>query len=311
MRGGVAQFVRICAAIWLLALTAAAARAADPVAEIPYRISQDGWLSAPVMVNGEGPYDFLIDTAATRTVVFQSLADDFEFQPAAHPDIRVLGLTETQELPAYSLGDFDIDGEPLNNHIGVILPNWPAPLETPGGILGLDFLGRYAVMIDVNRQVLALYPPGALALPGSEWRRAPMRRKTYAGDTLYEVSLDMQGRDIRCIVDFGAAQTVLNYRSLRRLLSGVYVDPDRSSGGSSRSRLSDVFGNQELARRVVVSSTRLGRFRWGRKSFVVYNAKIFEELELTGRAACLIGADLLAEQSVVFDFADEMIYLAR
>ena len=36
---------------------------------IPYRIDYGGWSIIPILVNGEGPYDFIIDTAAVGTVI--------------------------------------------------------------------------------------------------------------------------------------------------------------------------------------------------------------------------------------------------
>ena len=52
-----------------------------------------------------------------------------------------------------------------------------------------------------------------------------------------------------------------------------------------------------------------GRAAWRRKVYIVYDAQIFEDLGYENRPICLVGADMFAERSVIFDFAHETLYI--
>ncbi len=290
----------------------AARDAGSPIAEVPFQISEDGWIIAPVRINGAGPYDFLVDSAATVSVVYQRLADEHAFQRAPQPNIRVLGLTETRYLPAWEIGDIDVAGEVRRDHIGVVLEDWPAPLRTPHGVLGLDFLKHYVVRFDIDRQTMAFYPPGAFdAAP--KLRTRDMPEYVFAADNapLYRTRIQVKGRDIHCIVDTGSALSVVNSRALRAMLTGLFIGPASRRGLRTGSRLSDAFGSIEDAGAVDVARITLAAARWRNKRIVVFDADIFRELGVDRRPFCLLGADLLADQSFVLDFPGERIIIEQ
>ena len=60
---------RIAAFLCLLAMPASAAVVADQ----PYRVGADARIATDVFVNGKGPYSFLLDTAASRSMMFEHL----------------------------------------------------------------------------------------------------------------------------------------------------------------------------------------------------------------------------------------------
>ncbi len=290
-----------------------ASTASPPITEIPYRIEAGGWIVAPVMVNGAGPYDFIVDSAATRSAVYQRLADEQAFSPASRPDLRVLGLTETRFLPAWEIGDINVGGVVMENHIGVVLDDWPEPLNTPHGVLGLDFLQSHVIRFDVERQVIQIYPSGAFG-GGREFGAASMRLRAHRDADeapLYISTLTFKNRDIECIVDTGSALSVLNAPALSAMTTGVLVESAPRRGLGTGSRLSDVFGSIESAGAVRIHRISLRRTRWSRKTLVVFSAAIFRELGVDRLPYCILGADILAEQSFILDFPGERIIIER
>lgn len=307
---------RICAlaclaSAWVSVAFAHPMRGAEPVAEIPYRIDYEGWVTVSVTVNGKGPFDFIVDTGATTTVAFENLAKLQAFTPADHEPIRILGLTSEQQLPAVLIGDLEIGGLGLDDHVSVVLNDWLTPRRTPHGVLGLDFLTRYLVLADADAQVLRLYDRAAEpAASTREWSRTTLRRDNYGQEAgaLYRLTAQFNNKDVRCILDLGATGTVLNYPALRNLMTGIFVDGWRSRGFRTGTRLQDVFNDTERARLVKVHRVRIARARWRKQIFTVHNALIFYELGVGGRPYCLIGGDLMLERSFLLDFAREKLY---
>ncbi len=301
--------------LWVLLVGTAfslSAHAADPIVEFPYRIDYEGWITVSVMVNGKGPYDFVLDSGATITATFQNLADQHVFTPADREPIRILGLAGSETLPAIYIGNLTIGGQRMDNHVGVVLPDWRETRQTPGGVLGLDFLTQYTVLFDADKQTIRLYDrrDRVSDLPRG-WSKTRMRAHNFGegAGTLYRITAGIHGRKIPCIIDLGASGTLINKRAFRRLLGGVVIEGSRAAGFSTGSQLSDIFDSVQIAKRVRVGTIRIAKARWSKRILTVFDAPIFEELGLNKRAFCLIGADLMIEHSFIFDFAREQLYM--
>ena len=282
------------------------------VAEIPYRIDYQGWLTVDATVNGEGPYDFIVDSGATITSAFQNLADRQAFALAERRrPIRILGLTSTRALPAYELGDIEIGGVRLDDHVGVVLPDWTPPNRPPQGVLGLDLLTRYSVHIDADRNAIRFYPPDAAIEKPQRWTRTDMRpiRVDEDASPLYQIYVRVGTSRIPCIIDLGATGTVFNTPALRSMLGGLRINGTREQGFTTGTRLNDIFDNKDTARAIRISRLKIGQTLWRNKIFIVYDAEIFKELGFDNKPFCLIGADLLAGRSFIFDFSGESLYI--
>lgn len=309
-------FLRVFAALaaLLFVFTAARAQAAEPLASVPYRIAFNGWYAVDVTVNGEGPYSFIVDTGATLTAVFENITFYQSFAPADGAERRVLGVTGAQNLPAALIGDIDVGGLHLKNHIGVIIPNWEGPGPKPYGVLGLDFLSRYIVFFNTAEKRIEFYDPNNP--PTDIMRDMTRTRLRYSKFNqqergLYNITLKIAGRRIPCIFDLGAVGTMINYRAMRRLLGGVYIDAPRATGVTTGSKIRDVFGDEDIARAFRAGPIKVGRATWGTRVLIVYNAGIFQDLGLYNKSYGLLGSDLLRDRNFIIDFADERFYVTK
>ncbi len=57
-------------------------RGRPTLANLPYRIGGDGRVSTDVFVNGQGPFNFLLDTASSRTMLFEHLRQQLGLTPS-------------------------------------------------------------------------------------------------------------------------------------------------------------------------------------------------------------------------------------
>src|SRR2546430_14245077 len=82
--------------------------AAEPPSSAPYPVSADdqlfasptrldriGRVVAPVMVDGRGPFRFIVDTGATHSTIAPHLAKLLKLEPAEQAPVLINGITGT------------------------------------------------------------------------------------------------------------------------------------------------------------------------------------------------------------------------
>ncbi|WDI33028.1 retroviral-like aspartic protease family protein [Hyphococcus flavus] len=285
-----------------------------PVAEAPYRMDYQGWLTVDAYVNGEGPHDFIVDSGATITAAFANLAGTQQFQPANREPIQILGLSGARALPAYEIGEISVSGVSLTDHVGVILPDWDPPARPPQGVLGLDLLSRYKPLISHDERTIKLYDPAAIPDHNMEgWTSAPLI-PLYTDDEsrpLYQTVINIRGAEIPCIVDLGASGTVFNVSALRRMTGGVHINSSRRRGIRTGTRIQGIFDNPDIAASINIARLQIGQASWLDRTVIVYDAQIFRDMGINRGPFCLLGADILADRSVMLDFQNERIFIER
>ncbi|MGE0408290.1 MAG: aspartyl protease family protein [Amphiplicatus sp.] len=299
--------MRLVPAIAVIVLLSAAPLAgrAEPVAAAPYRIDYFGWFAVPVMVNGEGPYDFIVDTGATRSLVFENLAAAKGFAPSGGPPQTVLGLLSEGRLPAYFVGDLSIGAARLDALATVILGDWKTRGRSPQGVLGLDFLTRYFVVFDAETRMMRLYAPGSDEPDLDGFARVRMRRDTFgltAGD-LFTVAGEIGQRRVPFLLDLGASGTVVNPAAARSL---VRRDASPLRMGA---RVTDALDETGRAQAIILDRFSIGRALWRDQHMIVHATPVFIDLGKEDQQFGLFGADLVYERSFAFDFDKDRFYI--
>ncbi|HEX6718980.1 MAG TPA: aspartyl protease family protein [Pyrinomonadaceae bacterium] len=136
----------------------------DGAVEVPLRTTSSGFLSGEVGLDGfEKNVNFIIDTAASITVISEKLSQDEQLLALLQPSkMRVFGAAGVTEdvkllqLPQLSLGPSKLekisaavlDMEPVNETAGF----------TQSGILGGNFLRHFRIYFDFARGAMRLEP---------------------------------------------------------------------------------------------------------------------------------------------------------
>ena len=112
-----------------------------------------GRMTVPVSINQRGPWKFVIDTGAERTVVSRELAGVLGL--AAGPQVRVLAMTGpaqvgTVMVPRLSVSTISRDA--------IQAPALGARDLGAVGMLGIDALQGHAISIDFDRQQMSVRP---------------------------------------------------------------------------------------------------------------------------------------------------------
>src|SRR4051812_12386312 len=156
--------------ILVLLLLCGSALASSP-AEQPYRIASYGRLVTDVYVNGQGPFTFLIDTASSRSLIFEHVRKKLALTQSRPEHLIVYGINDVAEAIPVKPERLAVAGEEVRDlTIGVLPDEASVGLD---GILGVDVLARYFVVLDRGTMRLKLLPQGEdSARPYQGWTQA-------------------------------------------------------------------------------------------------------------------------------------------
>ncbi|MEZ5921193.1 MAG: aspartyl protease family protein [Parvularculaceae bacterium] len=305
--------MRFLAFLFTVIAFMAPARATEPLADVPFRVSSDGNILVGVMVNGHGPYEFILDTGSTITLAFQNLSEIEHFEPTGGAPLRILAITGAEFYDAYHMGEISIGEARLPDHTGVLVEDWEAPRQTPAGVLGLDFLTKYTLAFDVGANRVKVYERGALPrreLSGYKKANLVAFHFANAADTLFTLRGSIRKRTVNFLIDIGSGSTMLNYKAASAVFAGT-VRRTGAEGMTTGSRLKDVFDEKQALRTALIETMRVGPVAFDNAGVWVYDAPIFKELGVNRTSFGLFGADLILRQNFVLDFGNEAIYFAK
>jgi hypothetical protein len=152
--------VRCCSLILCLAFAAAIAAQTQQTKETIKFQLRDGYLMVvQARVNGAGPFNFLVDTGTTRTVIDPDLARQLQAPAVGQVNVTtVLHYRQDKlvQLQAVELGTASVSG------LGAMVDNLTRQkMLAPGirGVLGEDFLSRFDLLIDYKQRLIQFGEP--------------------------------------------------------------------------------------------------------------------------------------------------------
>lgn len=306
--------LRAIAATLALGLAGASAAFAAPIATAPYRIFEAGWLTVDVTVNGRGPYPFVIDTGATRSIVFSSLAQAQTFPPAGGALQRVLGTESSGYYPAYTVDELAVGAARLEDLKTVILNDWRPGDGAPMGVLGLDFLRRFLIVADAERRELSFYPPGARPpRVRSGWRTISLSRENFgldAGD-LFIVNAKLNGRRVDLLLDLGATAPVINRAAFVDITRRGFSVNNRRGTRKDVARITDAMATSVSGVPIVFGGLRAGGAVWRNEVFLIRDTGFFREIGRTDQPFGLFSVNLVSSGSFALDLANDRVFVSR
>lgn len=118
----------------------------------------DAALLVPVHINGEGPFEFVLDTGATLTCVDAALIERLGVEPQAGRLGRGMDATSPGSVQLLHIDSLRVGNAFAADLGGCVLDL--AHIQDAGldvhGLLGLNFLKEFHVVLDFEREVLLL-----------------------------------------------------------------------------------------------------------------------------------------------------------
>jgi predicted aspartyl protease len=247
-------------------------------------------MTVPVMIEGQGPFRFMIDTGAQATVVTRALRDRLALPSLGRATLVGMAATKQVELVRlngleFAARVFDAIHAPIleEAHIGA------------DGILGLDSLQDLRVLVDFRNQTIAV--DDSRALGGNRGYEIIVRARSKLGRLIITDAL-VDGVRTAVIIDTGAQGSMGNLALQRRLRSrsGQDVTTTDVTGATLTSPLG-------VARSVSIASMSLNNL-----PIAYADAPAFTALGLQKKPAMVMGInDLRLFDRVAIDFAQRSV----
>ncbi len=249
-------------------------------------------LTIKVMIGERGPYRFVVDTGADRTVLADDIAASLGL--VASDDVVVQGIARSVPARAVVLRDLRLGRIAIDKLDTPVLPR--AWLGTDG-YLGIDAIDGRRVSFDFQHNALTVGPSGpVVAWP--ELNEASVRVDGSHG-RLTDVAARVDGVPAFAFIDSGAGISIGNshlFAELQRRNDATYLSDVRIP-------LYGVTGGEAEGRLMTVDKIKIGALNFTNALLVICDLAVFDVWGLAERPALFIGMNLLKKTSMfVIDY---------
>ena len=266
---------------------------------IPLQVSDSGKIVVETMLNGSGPFEFALDTGASISVVYDRPRTRAPIGPLANETVRVLGISGSGHFPIANVAGIAVGSEIWEDARVAVLPETrPAPARIDG-ILGVDFLRRYAVWYSSREREIRLYPKDLVAQRDYRgWSSIPLF-DIQVGDgdaSILAFNMLIDAQQIPTIFDLGSSENLMNRRAATLL-------DVQSRASRDVARVLGVTGKTTIVIELIVWQLQIENMKWRNRSFLIGDFPLFEALGVSNKPAAILGTDLFQQRDFIIDFA--------
>jgi predicted aspartyl protease len=302
-----ARFLNVVAVASLLAgpawmaAPASACEPLDSVTSVTAATSSDGAGRAVALIhiNGQGPFRFVIDTGANRSVLSQALATRLGLERSGEGMVHSVDGAELAMLvnvDSLSFGDLRLSGGDT--------PVLDGPmLDGAHGLLGVDGMAGRLLHVDFANHCVEIYEDAA-QLPMQGWLSVPAVMRF---GSLVMVQGDIMGVRVNVLIDTGSNISLGNQK-FRDALRGVAAHTVEYHNGHAFT-----FGRpMVLAQTVWTPRLRLGQTSVESVNAYIGDFHIFEHWGLQDEPTLLIGMDVLARSGdMAIDYERSIVHFRK
>ena len=270
----------------------------------PFDLDATQRMAVAVTVDGQGPFSFLVDTGAERTIIASELAERLKL--ANGGKLRLATIGSSSLVPSYQVASLAMTHLHLD------------PFEAPAfagrhigaaGLIGVDMLEKQRVVIDFRKETMQILETRRRAAPIVRDDDAIVVTARKSGGRLILSDARIGGRRIDIIVDTGAQTSVGNLA-----LQQVVARQGQNRLPFYPTTLNAVSGESVPAVRTLINRITIGGLDVKDLPVSFVDADAFRALGLVDRPALLLGMDSLSlfdrveidfpNKRVVFDLPD-------
>jgi len=251
-------------------------------------------MTAPVMINGQGPFPFMVDTGANISCVARRVAAALALP--MEPPRHVHTIVGVRSQPLAQIAELRV-GEQHRRDMSVLA----LAIDDPKlcGVLAVDWLQNQRLTLDFKRNSLEFAPsrheftrPGRVVVPA---------RRRHGQLTIVEAELGE--RPISALIDSGSEASLCN-AALRRML-------DRAGAPQFKPqlvRMVSILGEAFAGEMIYLPFLRLGGLQFGNVPVVQSDSHVFEIWGVADQPAVLLGMDLLRQfRAVSLDYGRSQV----
>lgn len=251
-----------------------------PVDEVPDSVlaaSSDvsDRVTVPVVVNGRGPFPFMVDTGSTRTVVSDALAAQLRLPLGEN--LLIKAATGPAETNSVRVANLSVGALHLTNLRAPVLER----VNLGGlGILGLDAVSNQKLVMDFRKKQMLLTKS---TQRGEDPFAITVQARSKYGQLLL-VDCDVEGMPLYVILDTGSAATIGNM-TMRATLA--------RHRQSNEVQVISVTGDSVSAPVGILPQLDVGHVRVMNQPIAYADLYTFSEFGLHDKPAMLLGMNTL------------------
>ena len=254
-----------------------------PLLILDASLDQDARLTVQVAINGQGSYQFVVDTGADRSVLTPGLAERLALPRG--PDVIVHGVSGSVTCPTARVANLRTGDARLND---VVLPVLPYDRVGADGLLGVDILEGRNVIMDFQKKQLEVRRSQPLSSTVRTSREVAVLADERFGRLTIADSRIAGARSL-AFIDSGGGVSIGNMALAR----AIAARRRRSSDIVQQARLLTAGGEMQLGEFRIVPSIVMGDVRVTNIPMAFADLHIFDVWSLNNRPAALLGVDIL------------------
>ncbi len=233
-------------------------------------------MTVPVMLNGQGPFPFVVDTGSNRTVIADTVAQQLALP--ARGVIRVASATGVVSTPSALIAHLQVGRHQVSNIRAPVLVHSNLGAA---GMLGIDAVADQTIIMDFRAWSMRIQPSSRA---DDDANAVVVRGRSHYGQLIL-VDASAEGAPLYVIIDTGGEVTIGNttlQRALQRRAQIFQpVGIDSVTGGH-------IDADQQTIRRVL-----LGHVEMRGLPIAYADLHAFKQFGLQSKPAMLLGMSTL------------------
>ena len=250
----------------------------------PFDLDATRRLAVEVTIGGQGPFSFLVDTGAERTVIARELAARLKLAPGEQLRLATIGGSAT--VPSFRVAALQMTDLEMT---GLVAPAFYGRHIGAAGLIGVDMLEDRRVLIDFRKQHMEILATRKRAAPIIRDDDAIVVTARNAAGRLILSDARLDGKRIDLIVDTGA-QTSVGNPALQRLVAARRAN----RVPFVETTLSAVTGEAVPATRTAIKRITVKGLDINDLPVSFADSQAFRALGLDDRPALLLGMDSMS-----------------
>lgn len=262
----------------------------------PTGVDGIGRIAAPVMINGQGPFRFILDTGANQSVLTRRVAEAVGI--VLNPESRLMlhGVTGSLAVQAVELDSLQA-GDLVQRNLKVAVLD--SVMGGADGILGTQGFDDLRVTVEFRRD--------RITIERSRGQRARQNEGKIPATLRFGTLLVVDGHvgtiRVKAVIDTGAEMTLGN-----SALRDALLRRRKHVGGPDDARVVGLDETSQTGRYLRTPMIRLGEAEIEGLPIIYGDIHVFKLWDLKDEPALLVGMDILGSlEKLVIDYRREEI----
>jgi predicted aspartyl protease len=242
-------------------------------------------MTIEVMLNGKGPYHFVVDTGSEKSVISDRVAAELGLITSG--EVRVTGIARKVSANLVRVREMAF-GPIVRNDLNLPVLPWTDLLAD--GFLGLDAIRGCRVTFDFRKKVLRIEHPRSTVPFDESGRQTIVVRATGNSGRLKTTDCTVDGIGTTMFLDTGAQLSIGN-----PALRDALLRRNRNLAPAGTIDIFGITGGQIAGVAYPIKAIRVHSLMFGTGVVAIADVSIFNDWGLANRPALMLGMDFLRQ----------------